>query len=657
VERAGGRVNAPGRREAERWLDAVWSRRAGYFSFAFGVDGRFSAQGKYEFEHWHDRHGRWPDDRDRFLAEALERAGRDDVYVAPYLRSKPSRKKGTALPSDLVYADVDELRDNLRGFERLLIGPGGFVVSSGEGLHAYLRLPEPLEPAELEEWNRRLAARLCADAGWAENKVLRLPGTWNHKERARGGSSRAVAFVDFEPQSRDWRRTELAELLPELPTLGSNGAEPIPATPRGDPLPSRIEERLHEEPGSDRSRQLYSFVGLCLQEGLTDGETLAVALEYKPALDKYGRRAGAEIERVIRKHREGSHNSFPPPLDAKAGGNESERGGGLPFAPLGPLLEQAPPEPPWLLPGYLARFAVTLLAGRPKVGKSTLTCALLASIAKGAPFVGLETSRSGVLLLTEERRDTLAEKARILRLISFRHGASPIGGGNELAPVHALMRHDAGATPWREVVRQAMAHCAQHELALLVVDTFDRWTGLRGEAENAAGAVNEALEPLQYAAASGLAVLIVSHQRKSSGEFGEAVRGSNALTGGVDVVLELERPSRTLQLGGHARVLRAVSRFSSTPEELYVELDEHNFVPIESPEQVKADAERERVLAALDGAGESATAELIGEELDLPKSTVRRHLRTLLERGLVTRSGRGKKNDPYVWQLRDEEAA
>jgi hypothetical protein len=67
-----------------------------------------------------------------------------------------------------------------------------------------------------------------------------------------------------------------------------------------------------------------------------------------------------------------------------------------------------------------------------------------------------------------------------------------------------------------------MAYCAQHKLTVLVVDTFDRWTGLRGDAENAAGAVNAALEPLQYAAAAGLAVLLLSHQRKSSGEYGEA---------------------------------------------------------------------------------------------------------------------------------------
>jgi hypothetical protein len=48
-----------------------------------------------------------------------------------------------------------------------------------------------------------------------------------------------------------------------------------------------------------------------------------------------------------------------------------------------------------------------------------------------------------------------------------------------------------------------------------------------------------------------------------------------------------------LALGKQARVLRAVSRFSSTPDELYLELDEEaaTFAAIDSPEEVKADDE------------------------------------------------------------------
>jgi hypothetical protein len=339
----------------------------------------------------------------------------------------------------------------------------------------------------------------------------------------------------------------------------------------------------------------------------------------------------------------GHRNSFPPPIALETGGNETE----ITPVPLESLLENVPPEPAWLLRGYVAPFALTLLAGRPKVGKSTAVFALVARLVAGQAFAGVDTAQAGVLVLTEERRDTLAEKARILGLISFPPRTSPIAAETK-KPVHVLMRQDTRAA-WPELVRQAMTYCHQHELEMLVVDTWDRRTNLRGDSENAAGAVNEALEPLQYAAASGLAVLIVTHQRKSLGEFGEAVRGSNALTGGVDVVAELERPAPSLSLSKHARVLRAVSRFSSTPDELYLELDEHEntFLPIESPEEVKAAAERERIVAVLTGDG--ATSKEIAAEVELPEATVRRHLNTLLELDHAVRTGAGKRNNPYRW--------
>src|ERR1700733_6248022 len=36
------------------------------------------------------------------------------------------------------------------------------------------------------------------------------------------------------------------------------------------------------------------------------------------------------------------------------------------------LRASVPPEPPWIWGGYIARGAVTVLAGKPKAGKSTL---------------------------------------------------------------------------------------------------------------------------------------------------------------------------------------------------------------------------------------------------------------------------------------------
>jgi hypothetical protein len=430
--------------QAAQWCDRVWGDRRGHFFFAFGVGGHFTETGKYDFERWIERSGRWPDDRDRFLADAIDKAAECDVYVAPYSRSNASRKKGNALPSPILYADVDQL-DGIRGFARALIGPGGLLVDSGNGLHPYLHFPVELEPAELEEWNRRLARVLQADAGWAENKVLRLPGTWNHKGRARGESSTPVRLLEFPRAPKDWTLLELADLLPDwdqdpwsqcpgqLPASSVNGDQATiePAMP--EMVPGHLLARLDEEP-ADGSTQSFAFVRDCIRAGLDDAATLALALQHRPTQEKYGpdRRAG-EIVRSIRKVRAAASpvaeksDSVSGPIEIDRAGIENQvvSGGGggqsppagspenpLPFQRLDVMVESAPAEPEWTWRGYLALFVVALLAGRPKVGKSTLVMALVAAAVRGDAFVGLPAKARGVLLLTEERRDTLAEKAR-----------------------------------------------------------------------------------------------------------------------------------------------------------------------------------------------------------------------------------------------------
>ena len=186
---------------------------------------------------------------------------------------------------------------------------------------------------------------------------------------------------------------------------------------------------------------------------------------------------------------------------------------------------------------------------------------------------------------------------------------------------------------------------------MLCVDTFDKWTGLRGDAENKTGEILAALEPLQNAAAAGLAVVISADQRKAQGSHGDAVRGSNALAGGVDVVLELERSS--VDLSSSVRVLKAVSRYEETPEELTAELTETGYTASESVSALRAKSELDRVAAAVErlaGARTSdayPTVEELSESVDLPKSTVRERLGVLQDAGRIQRCGSGKRNDAY----------
>ena len=110
--------------------------------------------------------------------------------------------------------------------------------------------------------------------------------------------------------------------------------------------------------------------------------------------------------------------------DASSGSTE-------PFAaPMSEKLANVPSQPNWLWEGYLSPGAITLLAGRPKVGKTTLLFPLIAALERGESFLDRPTIPTRALMLSEEREQTLAEKREL-----YLAGADPL----------LLMRHEQGA--------------------------------------------------------------------------------------------------------------------------------------------------------------------------------------------------------------------
>jgi hypothetical protein len=78
------------------------------------------------------------------------------------------------------------------------------------------------------------------------------------------------------------------------------------------------------------------------------------------------------------------------------------------------------PEPDWVVGGLIPAGGVALLAGRPKSGKSTMARALAVAVVQGRPFLGRETRRGRVLLLSLEDRQR--DAARHLRALGLRAG-------------------------------------------------------------------------------------------------------------------------------------------------------------------------------------------------------------------------------------------
>jgi RecA-family ATPase len=72
---------------------------------------------------------------------------------------------------------------------------------------------------------------------------------------------------------------------------------------------------------------------------------------------------------------------------------------------------EASTEPDWIWDGYVAPAAISLIAGKPKSGKSTLACALAEELTAGSDsFLGRPLRRCSVVYLSEEGAGTLKPK-------------------------------------------------------------------------------------------------------------------------------------------------------------------------------------------------------------------------------------------------------
>ena len=121
----------------------------------------------------------------------------------------------------------------------------------------------------------------------------------------------AGGYVIAPPSSVHGRSYEVIHQRPAAATFDWATAKQLldpPGQPRaaqpaawgGGELPPPVQRAL-AAPVTDRSSALYRLVGACVHVGLDDGTIHQLAAAYPPALEKYGRRLAAEVERCLRK--------------------------------------------------------------------------------------------------------------------------------------------------------------------------------------------------------------------------------------------------------------------------------------------------------------------------------------------------------------------
>jgi hypothetical protein len=213
--------------------------------------------------------------------------------------------------------------------------------------------------------------------------------------------------------------------------------------------------------------------------------------------------------------------------------------------------------PPWLWHGFLAPGALTLLTGQWKAGKTTLAAILLARLKAGGELAGLPLTAGKALVITEESAHHWARRSRHLDF------------GDHVGWYCQPFTGRPRLNEWQYFIAGIAVLQRRRDFHLVVIDPLAAF--FPGHGENNAGCMLDALAPLRLLTRQSLAVLVLHHPSKGDPPPGQLARGSGALSGSADILLEMRYYPKAEE-GDHRRWLHARSRYPETPVQKVIEL-------------------------------------------------------------------------------------
>jgi DnaB-like helicase N terminal domain/AAA domain len=302
--------------------------------------------------------------------------------------------------------------------------------------------------------------------------------------------------------------------------------------------------------------------------------------------------------------------------------------------------------PPMLLEPYIVEGTILSFVGKIKDGKTSSLLEMVRCLRRQRGYCGFAPPKTDarVLLASEQTEASLS---------------------NQLAD--AGLQQDDGlivsyladwhGQPWSVVGPALVRYAIDHSIRAIGVDTASRWFGFRGDEENHSGGAEHVDVFLPFCATGG-AVILSRHARKSGGAVSDAARGSSAIEGAADVILHITKPTGH---GPDVRQMEAVGRFDM-PDRLLVRRKLRHFdnpsvgdVVVVEPRYVF-----ERIDdSADDGPAASIRASLkrgaktiqsLAEDTGIPEHTVDRTIKEMADAVKVGKGG--PRNNAAIWGLK-----
>lgn len=298
---------------------------------------------------------------------------------------------------------------------------------------------------------------------------------------------------------------------------------------------------------------------------------------------------------------------------------------GLELEDLGELLVRPPIPLDWLVEERLVAGSLSMLASKPKVGKSTLIRYLALCVARGEPFLGWETKQGEVVYLNlEERKDDVVEAFRKM-------------GATEADPIKITCKAD---------VLSLVVTLRNRKPVLLIVDPLFRLIPVKDE--KAYAEVYAHMGPLiDVARETGTHILCSHHSPKQAREDAiDAPLGSTALGAAVNSLFELRRNP-----GTGIRTIRSTQRAGDDLPEMVLHFNQQTGeLSLEGTRQQVDMRNLKRLIAAAVDDAEMTEAEIFNGVEHGKTGPKRKALRELCDDGVLERSGSGKKGNPYLYR-------
>jgi hypothetical protein len=603
------------------------------------------------------------------VPKGLKQATTDEEVIRRWWKAYPDANVGiaTGKQSGIWAVDVDTIHEGDLSLEALLQEHGDLPktphsLTGGGGDHYVLVCPPDQEIS-----NCKLAQGIDIKG---ENGYIVAPPS-HHASGFDYAWEVTEHFEDVAPaEAPTWlrdmvqnRTAPTATAIPEVVAEWAAEMPPVPLPAWGMALwtGERVIDSSdgQEKPRSeatkvDRSETLWS-IGKALKSGGADGPQIAAALANRDealGYHKYsGRRNGfsaREYNRIAvkvledRPEPEGTPRLTMAKMEpdepaGQADAEENQRWQPIPVSQLDPNGEHVE----WVWEGYVAHGGVTELVGLWKSGKTTLVAHLIKAMETGGMFAGVPVSRAKVLYISEEHQSLWIERRDEYGLTDHLY----------LLPRPFLGKPNLKL--WREFAAWVATLVRRYGFDVVVLDPFATLTPV--EDENDAGEVTTAIVEFHRITDEGAALVVLHHPNKGGMGQGMSSRGSGALPGFVDVLLEFGRYDAT-RPDDTRRVLRGLSRYKETPAEVVIELDEDGYKLAGTRAEAKQGDREEVILSVLSRTPVSVRAIRAAWPADAPvlapsEKSITRCLETLEKQQKVVRTGGGKAHDPFKFAI------